>query len=137
MDVSKDIEEREFTFDGAFSGKESDKDRHKNLERPRVAPLPLLGDSPSCFGTNGSRLISLAPRDTLSPVNTPRLIRLFGGISFHEIYCSGTFDLLGSQELSRIRVGAEEKVDIVGLAAKIVSNTGSLMTLIKYGRPSG
>ena len=149
VDMSKYIEEHEFTFDGSFSDNESNEDLYKKLVRPLVASA-FDSSKITCFayGQTGSGktftmmgsiennvpgLYLLAAKDIFSLINTPQYNSLFVGISFYEIYCSRAFDLLNNRELCQIRVDAKENVNIVGLTEKIISNTESLMMLIKYG----
>ena len=54
-------------------------------------------------------------------------------VSFYEIYCGKSYDLLNKRNECLIRVDAKEKVHIVNLSEKQIANTEGLMELIKVG----
>lgn len=78
-------------------------------------------------------LYNLAAKDLFQILKKSEYDFLRVGVSFYEIYCGKAYDLLNNREGCHIRVDKKEKVNIVGLTEKIVSNLESLVSLINTG----
>lgn len=57
-------------------------------------------------------------------------------VSFYEIYCGKLFDLLNNRNILVLREDAHNKVNIVGLSERKVSNVRNLMQAIEFGTNS-
>ena len=148
VDLTKYIEEHNFTFDAVFDENSDNEEIYKALMKPLIASA-FNKAKVNCFayGQTGSGktftmmgnpagdvpgLYLLAAQDIFKQLQNDG-VDLGVGISFYEIYCGKAYDLLNGREPCFIRVDAKENVNIVGLTEKLISNTESLMSLIHFG----
>ena len=75
----------------------------------------------------------MAAEDVFSLLTLEENSKLQVGVSFYEIYCGKSFDLLNERKFCPIRVDGREAVNVVGLTEHLVENVESLMSLIVYG----
>jgi kinesin family protein 2/24 len=122
---------------------------YESLVQPLVASV-FAGTKVSCFayGQTGSGktytmmgdvdksipgLYLLAAQDVFTLLELPENSHLQVGVSFYEIYCGKSRDLLNDSNICPIRVDAKDNVNIVGLTEKYIENVDSLMSLIRHG----
>ena len=150
VDLTKFIEEHHFTFDNVF---DSDKD-NQQIYQDCVLPLVVeafKGAKTTCFayGQTGSGktftmmgtsdgsvpgLYLLAAFDVVHLLDQYEDLELY--LSFYEIYCGKLFDLLNKREEIICREDAKQKVNIVGLTEKQITQTEDIMTNISMGLQS-
>ena len=75
----------------------------------------------------------LAAEDVFSLKEMPENSNLQVGVSFYEIYCGKSYDLLNERKYCPIRVDGKENVNVIGLTENLIENVESLMSLINYG----
>ena len=149
VDLTKYMEEHNFTFDAVFSESEDNAVLYATLVQPLISSA-FERAKVTCFayGQTGSGktftmmghaqsgnpgLYLLAATDIFAMRENPEHENLLVGISFYDIYCGRAHDLLNNREQCAIRVDAKDNVNIVGLTEKIIANTESLMALITFG----
>lgn len=149
VDLTPYIEEHEFGFDACYGENVSNTELYEDLIRPLVASA-FSGAKVSIFayGQTGSGktftmlgdtaievpgIYLLAANDLYGVLNNQEFKDIVVGISFFEIYCDRTYDLLNNRNLCHVRSDAKENVHVMGLTEKLINNTESLMALINFG----
>ena len=150
VDLTKYIEEHNFSFDAVFSQQENNHDVYNRVVSPLVESA-FAGAKVTCFayGQTGSGKTFTMMGNT--QLNVPGIFLLAGddifynlqsnpsapklkvGVSFYEIYCGKAYDLLNIRTHCPIRVDAKENVHIVGLKEIGVKDVEGLMSLVKAG----
>ena len=149
VDLSKFIEENTFTFDNVFGEDSINEEVYDGVVRPLVYAA-FLKAKVTCFayGQTGSGktftmmgdmgkgkvpgLYVMAARD-LFTTRDSKFQGVSVWVSFYEIYCGKSYDLLNKRNECLIRVDAKEKVHIVNLSERQIVNVDTLMELIRVG----
>jgi kinesin family protein 2/24 len=149
VDLTKFIEEHNFTFDDVFSESVNNQQLYVTCVQPLVTAA-FQGAKVTCFayGQTGSGktytmmgapdtlgLYALACND-LFTLRDKHFRDYVVTTSFYEIYCGKLHDLLNERALVHAREDAKQQVNIVGLKEKRVDNVQSLMELIELGMAS-
>ena len=149
VDLTPYIEEHKFAFDAVFDEESRNQEVYDSLLKPLVAAaFETAKINVFAYGQTGSGktftmmgspesgipgLYLLAAEDLFSRLGKYVHLDQGLGISFYDIYCGKAYDLLNDRNPCFIRVDAKENVNIVGLTEKRVTNTESLMALIRFG----
>lgn len=149
VDLTRYIEEHEFGFDACYNENVSNSELYEDLIRPLVASAfsgakvtvfaygqTGSGKTFTMLGNTASKvpgIYLLAANDLFGVLENPEFRTMVVGISFFDIYCDKTYDLLNNRNLCHVRSDAKENVHVMGLTEKIISNTESLMALIAFG----
>lgn len=152
VDLTPYIEEHRFSFDAVFDENSDNQKVYDTLLKPLVAnAFDRAKINVFAYGQTGSGktftmmgsqeegvfgLYLLSAKDIFAQLGNYDELEQTVGISFYEIYCGKAYDLLNERAENFIRVDAKDNVNIVGLTEKKVSNTQSLMALIRIGLSS-
>jgi len=149
VDLTKYMEAHEFNFDAAYDEHTSNASMYEDLLRPLVASAfagakvtvfaygqtgsgktyTMLGDA----GSGAPGMYLLAANDLFGLLQSPEFSGVALCVSFFEIYCDKTFDLLNERTHCPVRSDARENVHVVGLSERHVRDTEGLMALIAAG----
>ena len=149
VDLTKYIEEHEFNFDACYDETTTNQVLYSSLIRPLIASLysrakvtvfaygqtgsgktyTMLGD----MANNIPGLYLLAAYDIFSVLKSDDYSDLQVGISFFEIYCDKTYDLLNHRNQCNVMTDGKDNVNIVGLTERVVGRYEDLMTCVVTG----
>ncbi|KAI8373831.1 P-loop containing nucleoside triphosphate hydrolase protein [Blakeslea trispora] len=148
VDLTKYIEQHNFTFDDVFDMDESNEKIYQRTAQPLVRYL-FEGGKATCFayGQTGSGktytmldpklgLYVLAARDVFSWIRQPEYEHLSAWIGFYEIYQGQLYDLLNNRKKLFAREDGKQNVVIVGLKEFVIKNVDDLMQVFEYGSQS-
>jgi len=151
VDLTKYVEEHNFTFDQAFDENTNNEQLYMSTVRPLIdAAFSKAKVTCFAYGQTGSGktftmigdrnreppvpgLYALAAYDLFSYLERPELRHLTVWISFYEIYCGKLHDLLNDRQQLFAREDAKQNVNIVGLQEKRVTNVHALLQIIEFG----
>ncbi|KAI9100466.1 P-loop containing nucleoside triphosphate hydrolase protein [Phlyctochytrium arcticum] len=145
VDLTKYVEQHEFTFDEAFDADASNDDVYKRTAFPLVEYV-FSGGKATCFayGQTGSGkthtmldekdgLYVKAGRDVFALLRQPQYSHLTAWGSFYEIYQGHLYDLLNARKKLFAREDGKQQVCITGLTEHEVSHVEQLMQIFEYG----
>lgn len=147
VDLTKYIEEHQFTFDNVFEADRDNNDLYEECVKPLVAETFKRANT-TCFAYgqtgSGKTFTMMGTRDgsvsgmyTLASYDIIELLEAYEGlelyISFYEIYCGKLHDLLNKRKNVEAREDAKQRVQIVGLTETKVTTIEDIMELIHKG----
>ncbi|KAI7904100.1 P-loop containing nucleoside triphosphate hydrolase protein [Cokeromyces recurvatus] len=145
VDLTKYIEQHNFTFDDVFDSNETNERIYQRTAQPLVKYI-FEGGKATCFayGQTGSGktytmldsklgLYVLAARDVFSLIRQPKYKHLIACIGFYEIYQGHLYDLLNDRKKLFAREDGKQNVVIVGLKEFVIENVEDLMQVFEYG----
>lgn len=147
VDMTKYIEEHSFTFDNVFDADQDNNAVYNECVLPLVSET-FKGAKTTCFayGQTGSGktftmmgtsdgsvsgMYTLAAYDIIEMLDAYEGLELF--VSFYEIYCGKLYDLLNKRSQIECREDAKQRVNIVNLTEKQVSDVEGIMDVIHGG----
>ncbi|KAJ3411834.1 Kinesin-like protein kif24 [Chytridiales sp. JEL 0842] len=145
VDLTKFVEQHEFTFDEVFDTDATNDDVYKRTAFPLVEYV-FSGGKATCFayGQTGSGktftmldeangLYVMAGRDIFAALKKPENAHLCAHVSFYEIYQSQLYDLLNARKRLYAREDGKQQVCIVGIQEHEVDNVQTLMEIFEFG----
>ncbi|EPZ32643.1 kinesin-domain-containing protein [Rozella allomycis CSF55] len=148
VDLTKYIEQHEFTFDEAFDIDATNEEVYRRTAYPLVESIFNNGKA-TCFayGQTGSGktytmlnekngLYVLAARDIFSLMKRPENHHLDAWVSFYEIYQGQLYDLLNSRKKLFAREDGKQQVQIAGLREFNVHSVDDLLNILQLGSNS-
>ncbi|KAJ3216537.1 Kinesin-like protein kif24 [Dinochytrium kinnereticum] len=145
VDLTKFVEQHEFTFDEVFDCDSTNDEVYRRTAWPLVEYI-FTGGKATCFayGQTGSGktftmldekdgLYVKAGRDIFAMLKAPEYQNFYAVVSFYEIYQSHLYDLLNSRKRLYAREDGKQQVCIVGLQEHEVSDVEELMKIFEFG----
>jgi kinesin family protein 2/24 len=147
VDMTKYIEEHSFTFDNVFDHTEDNTAVYNECVLPLVSET-FKGAKTTCFayGQTGSGktftmmgtsdgsvsgMYTLAAYDIIDLLDAYEGLELY--VSFYEIYCGKLFDLLNKRAPVDCREDGKQRVNIINLTEKHVTQVEEIMEYIHNG----
>jgi kinesin family member 2/24 len=147
LDLTKYIEEHQFTFDNVFEADRDNYDLYEECVKPLVSET-FKRATTTCFAYgqtgSGKTYTMMGTRDgsvsgmyTLASYDIMELLNAYEGLElsvcFYEIYCGKLHDLLNKRKQIECREDAKHRVQIVGIREAKVSSIEEVMDLIHEG----
>ncbi|KAI8855034.1 P-loop containing nucleoside triphosphate hydrolase protein [Chytridium lagenaria] len=140
VDLTKFVEQHEFTFDEAFDSDCTNDEVYRRTAWPLVEYV-FSGGKATCFAYGKTftmldekdGLYVKAGRDIFAMLKSPEQQHLYATVSFYEIYQSHLYDLLNARKRLYAREDGKQQVCIVGLQEHEVSDVEELMKIFEFG----